>query len=558
MKKLTLVTAMAAVAVLSGTAYAQDQGSSTPRAKPKLIVAISVDHFSADLFSEYRSSFSGGLKRLANGVVFPSGYQSHAATETCPGHATIMTGVHSGRAGIIANNWIDLSIARDDKTVYCAEDERIEGTSFGDITAASQGDYVASAWHLLVPTLGERLKTISPESRNVAVAGKDRSALMMGGQQVDEIYWWKGKGFTTLQGRKTLASVTVLNESIGEKIDKARPAYAIPAHCTARSAKIVHGEGQSVGDYAFQRPDGAGSIYRGSPDLDGSVIEAATAVLKELALGRGEATDILSIGLAATDYIGHAFGTEGLEMCIQMAELDRSLGQFFDILDGEGIDYVVMLTADHGGLDLPERMSLQGVPTAQRVEPALNAKTIGETVARELGLPGDKPVLYADGPFGDYYVSLDLPEEQRQRVKDSAMALIAAHSQVEAVLDHDDLLHVTVPDGNPEIWTLAQRARASFHPDRSGDFIVLLKKAITPIATTARGYVATHGSPWDYDRRVPILFWREGIRQFEQPLSVMTIDIAPTLGALIGVDIPADEIDGKCLDIDGGPANSCE
>jgi len=556
-QKLTLVTALAACIIFSGTANAEDI-TDKDRAKPKLVVAISVDQLSADLFSEYRSSFTGGLKRLASGAVFPSGYQSHAATETCPGHATIMTGVHSGRAGIIANNWIDLSIAREDKTVYCAEDERIEGTSFGDITAASQGDYVASAWHLLVPTLGERLKKISPESRNVAVAGKDRSALMMGGKEVDEIYWWKGKGFTTLEGRKTLPSVAALNKAIGEKIDKARPAYATPGHCVARSSKIMHGDGKSVGDYAFQRPDGAASIYRGSPDFDSSVIAAAAALVNELKLGQGEATDILSVGLSATDYIGHAFGTEGLEMCIQMAEMDRSLGQFFDILDSKGMDYVVMLTSDHGGLDLPERMTLQGVPTAQRIDPNLNANAIGKAVAEELNIPGDKPVLYSDGPFGDFYVSLDLPEQQRQRVKDSAMALIAAHAQVEAVLDHNDLLAIPVPSGSPDEWTLAQRARASFHPDRSGDFVVLLKKAVTPIASTARGYVATHGSPWDYDRRIPILFWRDGIQQFEQPLSVMSVDIAPTLGALIGVEIPADEIDGKCLDIDGGAVNSCD
>ena len=183
-------------------------------------------------------------------MVFPSGYQAHAATETCPGHSTIMTGVHSGRAGIIANNWIDLSSTRDDKTIYCAEDERVEGTSFGDITAPTQGDYVASAWHLLVPTLGERLKKVSPESRNVAVAGKDRAALMMGGHDVDEIYWWKGKGFTTLEGRKTLPSVAAVNQSIGEQIDKARPAYPTPARCVAHSAKIMQGDGKSVGDYA--------------------------------------------------------------------------------------------------------------------------------------------------------------------------------------------------------------------------------------------------------------------------------------------------------------------
>ena len=275
-------------------------------------------------------------------------------------------------------------------------------------------------------------------------------------------------------------------------------------------------------------------------------------------LGQGEATDILSISLAATDYIGHAFGTAGLEMCIQMSALDQSMGDFFNVLDSQNIDYVVMLTADHGGLDLPERMQLQGVPTAQRVDSELNAKTIGAAVAKQLNLDSEKPVLHADGPFGDYYISLDLSEGQRAAVKKSAMALIAAHPQVEMVLDHDEILATEISREAPEQWTMLQRARASFHPDRSGDFVVLLKKAITPIATTARGYVATHGSPWDYDRRVPMLFWREGIRHFEQPLSVMTVDIAPTLGALIGVDIPAEETDGKCLDLDGGPANSCE
>ncbi len=557
MQKSTLVTALAACIIFSGTANAQDTSSPEP-SPPKLVVALSVDQFSANLFDEYRSSFTGGLKRLADGVVFPSGYQSHAATETCPGHSTIMTGVHSGRAGIIANNWIDQSIEREDKTVYCAEDERVAGTSFGDITAPMQGDYVASAWHLLVPTLGERLKKISPESRNVAVAGKDRAALMMGGHDVDEIYWWKGKGFTTLEGRKTLPSVAALNATIGEQIDKARPAYPIPAQCAPHDAKIMHGEGKSVGDYAFQRPEGGASIYRASPDFDRSILGAANAVINEMKLGQGDATDVISVSLSATDYIGHAFGTEGLEMCIQMSELDHSLGQFFDILDGEGIDYVVMLTADHGGLDLPERMSLQGVPAAQRIDPNLNADTIGKAVAKELGISGDKPVLYADGPIGDYYVNRDLSAKQRQQVKDSAMALIAAHEQVEAVIDRDDLAGVTIPHGSPESWTLLQRVKASFHPDRSGDFIVLLKKAVTPIASTMRGYVATHGSPWDYDRRVPILFWRAGMQHFEQPMTVMTVDIAPTLGALIGVDIPAEETDGRCLDLDGGPASSCD
>src|SRR5690242_8977724 len=108
---------------------------------PKLLVVISVDQFSADLFDEYRPQFTGGLARLATGTAFHNGYQSHATTETCPGHSTILTGDHPARTGIIGNSWIDQSIARADKTVYCAENERVPGTS--------STNYKVSPEHLL-------------------------------------------------------------------------------------------------------------------------------------------------------------------------------------------------------------------------------------------------------------------------------------------------------------------------------------------------------------------------------------------------------------------------
>ena len=89
-------------------------------ARPRIIVAISVDEFSADLFTEYRPLFKAGLHRLQTGVVFPAGYQSHAATGTCPGHSTILTGSRPARTGIIANEWYDQSLSRADKKVYCS------------------------------------------------------------------------------------------------------------------------------------------------------------------------------------------------------------------------------------------------------------------------------------------------------------------------------------------------------------------------------------------------------------------------------------------------------
>src|SRR4051794_14291964 len=151
----------AAAALLASPAVSQ-----APAAPPKLLVVISVDQFSADLFDEYRPQFSAGLARLASGTDFRNGYQSHAATETCPGHSTILTGDHPARTGIIGNNWFDQSIQREDKSVYCAEDESAPGTS--------SSHYKVSPKHLLVPTLGDVMKSRWPSSRNVAVSGKDR------------------------------------------------------------------------------------------------------------------------------------------------------------------------------------------------------------------------------------------------------------------------------------------------------------------------------------------------------------------------------------------------
>jgi hypothetical protein len=134
----------------------------------------------------------------------------------------------------------------------------------------------------------------------------------------------------------------------------------------------------------------------------------------------------------------------------------------------------------------------------------------------------------------------------KARAKAAAVAAFRAHPQVEAVFTHEQLAATPSPTSSPDKWSLIERARASFDAERSGDFIVLLKRDITPIANTS-SYVATHGSPWDYDRRVPILFWRSGMTPAERPEAIETADIMPTLAASIGLKVNASTIDGKCL-----------
>ena len=519
-----------------------------PSGPPRLILAIAVDQLSADLFAQYRARFTGGLARLQQGAVFPSGYQSHAATETCPGHSTILTGVRPARNGIVANTWFDLGLTRDKKAVYCAEDETQ--------TAANPNDYVASAVHLKVPTLGDRLKAANPASRNVAISGKDRGALMMGGQAIDQVYWWKGAGFATLAGREPGPSAQAVNAAIAAELAQAQSAMALPADCLAHDRAVVAGAA-TVGTGRFERAAGDATRFRLSPRLDAMTADLAMKLVDELDLGADAVTDVLSVSLSATDYVGHATGTEGTEMCLQMHELDATIGALMAFLDARGIDYAAVLTADHGGLDLPERLVQQALPQAARVDPALVPDALGKAIAARLKIVGKDPMLTGDGPFGDFYLNRALTPVQRKAVL-AELKKLPAHPQVAAVFTADELQRAPMPSGSPEAWTLLDRARASFAQDRSGDAVVLLKRAVVPIPRPAPGYTATHGSAWDYDRRVPMLFWRRGMSTFEQPSAVETVDIAPTLAALIGLAVPRGEFDGRCLDLDPGAGDTCD
>ena len=540
-------------------AFSTPAMADAPAAPPKLLVAIAVDQFSADLFAQYRAHFTGGLARLLQGAVFPSAYQSHAATETCPGHSTILTGVHPARSGIVANNWYDPGISRPDKRIYCAEDE--------SDPASTSRDPVVSAHHLLVPTLGERMKAQWPESRNVAVSGKDRAVMMMGGNHIDAAYWWKGQGFVTLKEREIGPYVLSINTAIAAKLaSQVNPAktaepsaeFTIPAWCEQHDRAVTAGT-VKLGQGHF--PLEAGKEYeqfRVSPRLDTVTLALASGLAAQMKLGQGAEPDMLSVSLSATDYIGHAFGTQGLEMCVQMAELDDSLNTFFGKLDASGIDYAVVLTADHGGLDVPERLDQQALPSASRVDPALTPAALDKSLAAQLAIITDGPMIYGDGPFGDLYLSHSLNPEQTAKVSDALVALLKAHPQVAAAFTAADLAKAPMPKANPQDWTLLDRARASFVAGRSGDVVMLLNRAVVPIPVPAPGYTATHGSAWDYDRRVPLLFWRKGMVGFEQPAPVETVDIAPSLAALIGLKVPEGEFDGRCLDVDGGPGDSCK
>jgi predicted AlkP superfamily pyrophosphatase or phosphodiesterase len=541
MRKLVI-----AAAALLCACRSDAQPTPAPSGAPRLLVVISVDQFAADLFDEYRPQFTGGLARLASGTVFRNGYQSHATTETCPGHSTLLTGDRPARTGIINNYWVDQSLGRSDVTIYCAEDERVPGSS----SAA----YTVSPVHLRVPTLGELMKARWPAARNVAVSGKDRAAVMMGGHDPDQRWFWNGKKFATdLAAATAPPGVARANVAVANALAAAQPPLAPPPFCAAKAQPIALPGGLTVGNGAFARASGDAAAFRASPQFDGAVLALAAALVGDLRLGSGPAPDLLSIGLSATDYVGHRYGAGGQEMCLQLLSLDRDLGDFFAFLDRSRIDYSVVLAADHGASDIPERLRLHGVTDAARVDPALSPTEVGKALGAKLGLAG--PVLLGSDFYGDVWVDEHLESADRVRALREALALYRAHPQVAAAYSREQVARTPSPAGDPVKWSLLERARASFDAERSGDIILVLKPHVMPIPVARVGYAATHGSPWDYDRRVPILFWRPGMPSVTRQEAVETVDIMPTLAAMIGVGIAPGAVDGKCLA--GVPGAAC-
>ena len=535
MRKILLAAAAASIAT---TACAQPAAKPLAPGAPKLLIVISVDQLSADLWDEYRPQFTGGFARLASGMVFRNGFQSHAATETCPGHSTILTGDRPARTGIVANGWFDPTANRSDKNIYCAEDERVPGSN--------SATYAASPAHLRVPTLGELLKRASPASLNVAVAGKDRAAIMMGGHVADQRWYWDRTQFSTDRPGALPRSVAAVNTATSRAIAAGLPALDPTPFCAAkaRPIRLAQAPGKIVGPGRFERAPNDAQAFRISPQLDGSVLALSAALIRELGLGSDAAPDVLSIGLSATDLVGHTYGTGGQEMCLQLMSLDRDLGDFLTRLDSWGLDYAVALTADHGGLDVPERLQAAGVKDAAWVDTALTAGRLGPKIAAAIGLGG--PIIIAGGPFSDFYLDPALRGPDRQRAVAALLAVFRAHPQVHSVFTKEEIAQSPMPTGSVANWSVMDRVRASFDPQRSGDLYVVLKPHIQPIADTTR-YVSTHGSPWDYDRRVPIVFWRPNVAGGAREESVETIDIMPTLATMLGLGLTPSEVDGRCL-----------
>ena len=535
-----LAVALAALVCASSGLSAQAQPDDTaPLAPPRLIVTVVVDQFSANLFNQYRSRWTGGLRRLSDeGLVSTNGYQTHGLTETCPGHSTVLTGMHPAQTGIPSNDWIDPATGED---VYCLAAPR-NTLAHGKNTDNGP----VGPDNIRATSLGDWLKAQRPDARVFAVSGKDRGAINLAGHHPDGAFWFTdGFGLTTYvepgqDPAARLAVVDAFNLAFRQR-QAATPhawTYSQPQCRTLEADWTIRG------DVLHSRVPPARDDFDGSPSLDEETLKAAAYLIDSQNLGQGPTTDLLGVSLSATDRIGHAYGTQGPEMCEQMHRLDAALGQFLDRLEAVPGGVVLVLTADHGGSDFVERLAQRGYPHAHRISSAPLAEINAGLQAR---FSLDAAPLQS-GSSGLIVAGKDhrsLPEPLRSEIIAAALPLVRSMPDIVYAEARDALLTAPLPDSRqPELLTLEQRMRLSAVDARSSD-IIMVRAANVTGGGRVGGNIAGHGTPWDYDRRVPILFWKPHGTTQERFLPIRTIDIAPTLAAVARIEAPA--VEGRPL-----------
>lgn len=544
----TLVLAMLA-GCAGPSAHRPAQGATTP-AKPDLVVMVAVDQFGTALFNRWRSRYRGGLARLEReGIVYDSGYQTHGLTETCPGHSTLLTGKTPAHTGIVGNSWYDTATGRN---VYC-----LAAPDYTDARGDPKALKVGPT-NLVATTFGDWLKQASPQSRVVAVAGKDRAAITLGGHRADAAFWYVDNfGFTTFVAKgedaaAKLAPLAALNAAVQRE-------YVPPPtwnyrHDECRALENTWRIGNTEWKSALPpmipgKPGEAPRPARALQIMDPLTLEAALQLIDHYQLGRRGVTDLLAVSFSATDFVGHGYGTQGPEMCEQMHLLDELVGRLLARIESLGVRPVLVLTADHGGSDIPERLQQQGYAEARRVDGKALLRSVNATLKARLNLADDplaSPDLsqfYAVGAGGKA-----LAEPLRSRVIEAALEVLRQRPEVEAAFPLQELLPNHPKGISPEQMSLRDRFAQNAMAGRSGDILVAYRPGIDVAEPRPTRFIQSHSGPHDLDRRVPIVFWWPGAPAQTRMLPVATTDIAPTLAHIVGIAAPGD-LDGRCLNI---------
>ncbi len=508
-------------------------------APPRLYVIVSVDQMRADYLERYGHTWTKGLRRLVTrGARFTQSTYAYMNTVTCAGHATIGTGTNPATHGMVLNQWFEREGQR---LAPCTEDPAAPLLPvIGPVPDQAPGN---SGKRLLVPTFADELRAQSGVAPRIAsLSLKPRSAISMAGHRADLVLWFDAQhGWTTSRAFADAVPAWLVEYASAHSpdADYGKTWTKLLPEGSYHWADNGVGEGTPNGwtrTFPHDLTSKSGTPdreFRGkwedTPFADAALTGLAKAAMDQLQLGRDASRrDVLAVSYSVLDHIGHAFGPRSHEVQDVLARLDVTIGDLLDHLDRTvGRDhYVLAFTGDHGVSPIPEQMSTLGLD-AGRVATVQLREQVDKALAPILG-PGPHlaAIAYTDLYFvaGRYDALVANPEAMR--------ATIAALESVPGVAKVYRGDHIRAGLFSPDDG-VARAIAAGYHPARSGD-LLLVPRAYW----ITSGAIATHGTAYHYDSRVPLIFYGAQVKPGAYAGPASPADIAPTFAHLAGVTLP--------------------
>jgi predicted AlkP superfamily pyrophosphatase or phosphodiesterase len=504
---------------------------------PKLIVGIIVDQMRYDYLTRFWNHYGeGGFKRLAEqGFNAKNHHFNYAPTSTGPGHTSVYTGATPSSHGIIGNNWYDKEI---DKSVYCASDDSYN--SIGTSTDAGK----MSPHRMLTTTITDQLRLHTQmRGKTIAIALKDRGAVLPGGYTANAAYWFEGddvgKWITSSYYMQALPKwVTDFNTS--GKVQSYKKAWTTLKDISTYIESGVDNnnyEGLFETETAPVFPHSTPNLLNKSKDFEiikytpwgnSLTTDFALAALENEKLGTDTDTDFLAISYSSTDYIGHKFGVNSKEIQDTYLRLDLDLQRLLNTLDskvGAG-KYTVFLTADHGAINVPAYLKDQKIPAGYLNNKETRTK-FNEFLTYTYGTTDLIKNVSNNQVFLDRKVINNLDMDLDDVQEEIALELLSYDDMNKAYTGYQ-MWKNEYTRGIPYIL------QNGWHQKRSGDVLLVPKPAY--ISYPKMG--STHGSPMIYDTHVPLLFYGNGIKRGSTVNRTEIPDIAPTLATMLGIAFP--------------------
>lgn len=519
---------------------------------PKLVVAIALDQFRQEYLDLFRPHFvaDGFNLFLEHGAVFADCHYRHSYTKTGPGHGVLLSGVHADIHGIIANDWFDRDTLM---RVYCSDDptERVVGLAppQGAVRPGDRSFVARSPRSYMATTIGDQLKlSTGGRAKVIGLSNKDRAAILMAGHLANAAYYTEGNRFVSStyylhelpEWVQQFNAAGKMDAYFGRMWDRLLPVEAYES--IQGSGKTPNRFGKLGLSLDFPKIVNGGEARPGAafyealnhtPFANEILADFACTAVKAEQLGKRGVTDLLAVSFSATDLIGHDHGPDSHEVMDIVLRTDRQLAEFFRFLDDwVGLKHcLIVLSADHGAAPMPERLqALRPSFPAGRIDPQILRRT-GEaalnSVFGPLGGPNDR-WLVADG----MWLLFDKTAFRQKRITQQAAeevvrTALLGLSFVEAVYTRTQLENRAVDTH------LGRRALLSFNRARSGDIFCQQKPFWIDFA-----YGTSHGSPYNYDTHVPLLWFGVGVSVGRRAERVGVDDLAPTLAHLLGLAAP--------------------